>query len=190
MPRPFWRHGTRLVPALPAADDPIETINPDSEIDVRQKRLAAQKTDGRRHSQQVRDTAIGLLLAFRRGSDPHVLRQPEHRAAKHLRDVLRALREQQPVDERRHADEVEEIAPPLRRDLIVEWIAETRKDAAANPLALRVTVPGQRLPPVSGGCPAPLSLPQLRLPGAFRPRFGIAVITGVAHLCAAKPRAP
>ena len=149
--------------------------------------------------QELRNIPLGLFLICDRGAKPDVLRQAvmhpwvhsnaPHGALRHFPHVADTLREQEPIEARRLADQSEEIRAPLLWDLIVEYVRERRAEYP-RPLAgcRSVAIPLERLAPVRlGGAPS-LAFPQRRVPRPLRPRFRVAVIACRADLLAADPR--
>src|SRR5262249_1546648 len=103
-----------------------------------------QEANTRGNSEQLWDVAVGLSLIDDRRTEPHVVAasQPVVRAgaSDHLEHIADALCEQKPVQIRREFDQVEQIAAPLRIDLVVEDVGERRAKHS-----LSATVRGEEL---------------------------------------------
>src|SRR6185312_1682134 len=107
------------------------------EIERPKQWLTGQEADARRDREQVRNAAVSLLLVFNGGAEPDVIPPGAELfwpARQHAEDVLRALRQQEPVKIRSAPDHVPCATAPVLGNLIVEEIGEgIRKDL--GPLA-------------------------------------------------------
>ena len=82
-----------------------------------QHRLHAEEPHPRRDPEQVGDALVGPLLVLDGGPEPHVFPWPtgSPRLREQPGDVLRPLRQQQPVQVRRGLHQRPQLAAPLRR---------------------------------------------------------------------------
>src|SRR2546429_4777086 len=155
--RPIRMHRTRSWTAFPASDHPVNwfktfAMKPRVQINWSEQWFTRQEADNRFVFQQERQAFLGVLLIFDRRSKPDILR-PRVVPRNHVRNILRPLRQQQPIKPRRRPDERPQTLP-----LQIQFRTPLKnvrhacaKDPVACPLRLRFFIPSERLFPVCVG---------------------------------------
>lgn len=174
----------------PLHHDPVEVNRP-------QERFRAGEEHRRPGSdrQESRKTRIGFGLVLRGGSEPDMAANRFPERGEHLRDVLRSLREEKPVEVRRLADQLPEVLASAVGRLVVENIRQ-RCTEHATPTAmigeerLVLTLPPAGQGPIAGAGSHTLAMrsPLDTTIALVHQRLGIAVVARGRDSRAADPR--
>ena len=144
----------------------------------------------------MRNTPCRLELVFCGRAEPDIGPAVAPVGRKRVRDVLRALGKELPVERGGGADQSPEVGPPSLGCSVVEDVGHAgAEDPMAHPGGQSLSVPGNRLSPVArrGAHPLGARLPEVATlavaaSSASGYRCGVAMVAGRADAQAAEPR--
>lgn len=181
-----------IVPAFPACNDPADLLqfHPRTQVDCRQQRLARKEAHMRINRNQPLNASESPALILGGGPQPYIGAWAACPRIDVL-DMTWSFCEQQPVQVRRHFDEVPELSPPrIQIGAWLEYIRHGRaENASADSLPFCFRVPAQRFAPVmiTKKSPGRIATPKL-IAEPPSPSFRIAMGARGRELYATPPR--